>query len=124
MAVDGVSASAELGHCEPETVHLLMESSSQSQERFRLMVESIRDYAIVMLDPEGRVASWNVGAERILGYRRRRSWDATTRGSTSREDVGSGSRSACLEKREAEESSRSRAGGGARTTLDSGPRSA
>ena len=32
------------------------------------MVESIRDYAIVMLDPDGRVASWNVGAERILGY--------------------------------------------------------
>jgi PAS domain S-box-containing protein len=47
---------------------LLLESSNQSQERVRLMVESIRDYAIVMLDPHGRVASWNVGAERILGY--------------------------------------------------------
>ncbi len=33
------------------------------------MVESIGEYAIVMLTPEGRVASWNVGAERILGYR-------------------------------------------------------
>jgi PAS domain S-box-containing protein len=54
---------------EESTLHLLIESSSQSHERLRLMVESIGDYAIVMLTPEGRVASWNVGAERILGYR-------------------------------------------------------
>ena len=32
------------------------------------MVESVTDYAIVMLDPEGRVVSWNAGAERIKGY--------------------------------------------------------
>jgi PAS domain S-box-containing protein len=41
---------------------------SQSEERFRLLVEGVRDYAIFMLDPEGRVASWNAGAERIKGY--------------------------------------------------------
>ena len=35
---------------------------------FRLLVESVRDYAIVMLDPNGRVASWNEGAQRIKGY--------------------------------------------------------
>jgi PAS domain S-box-containing protein len=40
----------------------------QSEERFRLMIESVVDYAIVMLDAKGRVASWNGGAERILGY--------------------------------------------------------
>jgi len=40
----------------------------QSEERFRLMIESVVDYAILMLDAEGRVASWNAGAERILGY--------------------------------------------------------
>ncbi len=39
-----------------------------SEESFRLMVESVTDYAIVMLDPEGRVLSWNGGAERIKGY--------------------------------------------------------
>jgi PAS domain S-box-containing protein len=40
----------------------------ESEERFRLLVEGVRDYAIVMLDPEGRVTSWNSGAERLLGY--------------------------------------------------------
>ena len=40
----------------------------ESEQRFRLMVESVVDYAIFMLDAEGRVASWNAGAERILGY--------------------------------------------------------
>ncbi|MGH9404698.1 MAG: PAS domain S-box protein [Terriglobia bacterium] len=40
-----------------------------SQERFRLVVEGVREYAIYMLDPQGRIASWNAGAERIEGYR-------------------------------------------------------
>jgi PAS domain S-box-containing protein len=38
-------------------------------EQFRLLVEGVKDYAIFLLDPEGRVASWNAGAERIKGYR-------------------------------------------------------
>jgi PAS domain S-box-containing protein len=44
------------------------EKIRMSEERFRLMVEGIKDYAIFMLDPEGRVATWNAGAERINGY--------------------------------------------------------
>jgi PAS domain S-box-containing protein len=40
----------------------------ESEERFRLLVESVRDYAILMLDPAGRVISWNPGAERLKGY--------------------------------------------------------
>jgi PAS domain S-box-containing protein len=40
----------------------------KSDERFRLLVESVTDYAILLLDPEGRVASWNAGAARISGY--------------------------------------------------------
>jgi PAS domain S-box-containing protein len=39
-----------------------------TEESFRLMVESVSDYAIVMLDPQGLVVSWNTGAERIKGY--------------------------------------------------------
>ncbi|MFO7189791.1 MAG: PAS domain-containing protein, partial [Pseudomonadota bacterium] len=38
------------------------------EEPFRLLVESVRDYAIFMLDPEGRVQTWNQGAARIKGY--------------------------------------------------------
>src|SRR5256884_551077 len=41
----------------------------QSEETFQLLTESVQDYAIFMLDPEGRVASWNAGAELIKGYR-------------------------------------------------------
>jgi PAS domain S-box-containing protein len=41
----------------------------QSEEHFRLLVEGVMDYAIFMLDPKGRVVSWNAGAERIKGYR-------------------------------------------------------
>jgi PAS domain S-box-containing protein len=41
----------------------------QSEERFRLLVEAVQDYAIFMLDPDGKVSSWNTGAERIKGYK-------------------------------------------------------
>jgi len=44
------------------------ESLRLSEERFRLLVETVKDYAIFMLDTDGRVASWNAGAERIKGY--------------------------------------------------------
>ncbi|MEI9893181.1 MAG: PAS domain S-box protein [Chthoniobacter sp.] len=41
----------------------------ESEERLRMIVDSVADYAIFMLNPEGRVASWNRGAERIKGYK-------------------------------------------------------
>lgn len=44
------------------------EELRRSEERFRLLVQSVTDYAIFMLDPSGRVSSWNPGAERIKGY--------------------------------------------------------
>jgi PAS domain S-box-containing protein len=44
------------------------ESLRESEERFRLMVEGMKDYAIFMLDPGGRVTTWNDGAERLEGY--------------------------------------------------------
>jgi len=40
----------------------------QSEERFSLLVRSVKNYAIVLLDPDGRVVSWNDGAARITGY--------------------------------------------------------
>ena len=44
------------------------ESLRESEERFRLMVDGVKDYAIFMLDPGGCVTTWNDGAERIVGY--------------------------------------------------------
>jgi PAS domain S-box-containing protein len=44
------------------------EALRQSQEQFRILVGGVTDYAIYMLDPDGRVISWNAGAERIKGY--------------------------------------------------------
>jgi PAS domain S-box-containing protein len=41
----------------------------ESERNFRLLVEGITDFAICMLDPEGRVTNWNKGAERIKGYK-------------------------------------------------------
>ena len=40
----------------------------QSEERFRLLVEGVKDYAIFMLDPYGCITTWNEGAQRIKGY--------------------------------------------------------
>lgn len=45
------------------------ESLRQSAEHFRQMIDSIKDYAILMLDPAGRVVSWSSGAQRLKGYR-------------------------------------------------------
>src|SRR5208282_483984 len=45
------------------------EALYESQERFRLLLDGVKDYAIYMLDPEGHVISWNAGAARIKGYR-------------------------------------------------------
>ncbi|MGD0426386.1 MAG: EAL domain-containing protein [Candidatus Acidiferrales bacterium] len=41
----------------------------RSEEKLRLLVSGVKDYAILMLDPEGRVTTWNEGAERIKGYK-------------------------------------------------------
>lgn len=53
-----------------QTVHLKEHDDEiQQNEMFRLLVESVSEYAIYLLDSEGRVASWNPGAERTMGYR-------------------------------------------------------
>jgi PAS domain S-box-containing protein len=42
--------------------------SRQNEEQLRLLVAQVQDYAIFLIDPDGRIASWNLGAERIKGY--------------------------------------------------------
>jgi PAS domain S-box-containing protein len=44
------------------------ETLRQSEQRFRVLVDGLKDYAIFMLDTDGRVTSWNSGAQRITGY--------------------------------------------------------
>mgnify|MGYP003638464162 FL=1 len=46
----------------------LSEVALTEEERYRLLVDAITDYAIYMLDPDGRVSSWNPGAQRFKGY--------------------------------------------------------
>jgi two-component system CheB/CheR fusion protein len=41
----------------------------ESEARFRMFVESVRDYALFQLDPDGLISSWNLGAERLIGYK-------------------------------------------------------
>jgi len=51
-----------------DAVDRALEDLRASDERFRLLVDGVREYAIFMLDPEGRVSSWNVGAQRSKGW--------------------------------------------------------
>jgi PAS domain S-box-containing protein len=48
--------------------HHLEESLRRSEERFRLLVSQVKDYAIIALDASGTIESWNAGAERLKGY--------------------------------------------------------
>ena len=54
----------DFGEAPRQTQEILRES----EERFRLLVEGVKDYAIFMLDAEGHVTTWNPGAQRIKGY--------------------------------------------------------
>ena len=67
LTFDG--AKAEMVLANDVTEHRrAQEALRESEERFRLLVEGVSDYAIFMLDPAGKVVSWNAGAERVLGY--------------------------------------------------------
>jgi hypothetical protein len=52
------------------------------QERFRLLVEGVREYALYMLDPEGYVVSWNAGAENIRAIQKPKRLGCMSRAST------------------------------------------
>ncbi len=97
--------------------------ATREADQLRLLVQGTADYAIFLLDPEGHVASWNTGAERIKGYRaeeiigqhfsRFYPPDAIARNWPQHE----------LERLEPKDASRTRAGASARTARGSGPTS-
>jgi PAS domain S-box-containing protein len=66
-----ISVAAELHHRSHEKAAAYEKELAlrESEEQFRLLVNEVEDYAIYMLDPQGRVLTWNAGAERIKGYR-------------------------------------------------------
>jgi PAS domain S-box-containing protein len=47
---------------------LAEEALGHSEEKYRMLLDGVQDYAIFMLDPRGRIVSWNAGAERLKGY--------------------------------------------------------
>ena len=60
---------SEYGESSRPTHEILRES----EERFRLLVEGVKDYAIFMLDADGYITTWNIGAQRIRATSPRRS---------------------------------------------------
>lgn len=58
----------QVGGSQPKVVLSTIEEKRRNDETFRLLVESVQDYAIFVLSPEGKVVTWNTGAERIKGY--------------------------------------------------------
>jgi PAS domain S-box-containing protein len=70
-AIRDISArkAAEAHLVEMEGKRQLVEDSlRESEERYRMLLDGVRDYAIFMMDPRGRIVSWNAGAELIKGY--------------------------------------------------------
>jgi PAS domain S-box-containing protein len=65
-------AAIEIALYKHETERLLADERARRHalEEFKLLIDSVKDYAIVMLDTKGRITSWNAGAERIKGYHR------------------------------------------------------
>src|SRR5918995_1349525 len=63
-----VSALTEALHTARSRAEASTAEARSHEERFRLLVEGVEDYAIFMLDPDGCVATWNAGAKRINGY--------------------------------------------------------
>jgi|ERR1017187_9552516 PAS domain-containing protein len=72
FATAGANPSILVGHpvsdISPDQL-IANQGVASSEERFRALVAGIKDYAIFMLDPEGRVSTWNTGAELIKGYK-------------------------------------------------------
>jgi len=78
-------------------VREVFERLSFSEQRFRLLVESVQDYALFILDPVGHVASWNQGARRMKGYRPEEIIGTHFSQFYTREDIAAGKPDAALE---------------------------
>ena len=93
-----------------------------SEQRLPLLLEAVTDYAIFLLDPAGRVVSWNQGAERIKGWRREEILGEHLSRFYPAEDVKAGKPARELQVAAREGRVEDEAGGCARTAHGSGPR--
>src|SRR6202051_3837619 len=62
----------ELSHVsetDAKALNLADDAFRDSEEKYRMLLDAIEDYAIFMIDPQGQILSWNAGAERIKGYK-------------------------------------------------------
>ena len=98
------------------------EALRRSEERFRLLVEGVADHAIFVLDPDGRVANWNLGAHRLIGYGERDRRHALLRSCTPRRTATPAFPITCCWKPSGTANRQARAGAFARTAAASGPR--
>jgi PAS domain S-box-containing protein len=64
-----IRSTDRFGRSKTEEPQFISTLAHHASDPFRLMVESVRDYAIFMLDPAGNIASWNPGAEQMKGYK-------------------------------------------------------
>lgn len=65
---DGKPDSILLSSTDVTESRLEREALRQGEEQFRLLVDGARDYAMLLMDPDGIITAWNIGAERVLGY--------------------------------------------------------
>ncbi len=68
MGADIARLVGSVGEASTQEAQESLAALRQSEELFRLLVDGITDYAIYMLDPAGKVVSWNTGAQRLKGY--------------------------------------------------------
>ena len=68
VLVEALRSARQRAEARTQEAQEKQEELRTSEERFRHLVEGVKDYAIFMLDPEGRVTTWNEGAQRINGY--------------------------------------------------------
>ncbi len=68
-AMSGMNEFVDRAMGEISQAYLTVKQRTLAEKRLRMYVDSIHDYALIMLDTDGRVAMWNVGAERLKGYR-------------------------------------------------------
>jgi PAS domain-containing protein len=93
----------------------------QSEERFRLLVEGVQDYAIYSMDPNGVVTSWNVGARRIKGYIAEEIIGQNFSRFYTPEDLKQGFPAVCFRRRERKAIIKARVGASGKMARDSGP---